>query len=129
MCGEADFSSALVPLPCSLSKGPQKRDFLDIYLTTFPESVISEIQNLWRSPFFVKMSKITFTFQNFSKKLTKILRFWDNCIWIRIVKFSLLRTGYFSSAANVLTSSLRMWPLKNRYFFGFNWLRSDQWIS
>ena len=31
--------------------------------------------------------------------------FWDNCIWIGIVKLSHLRTWYFSSAANVLTSS------------------------
>ena len=28
-------------------KGPLKRDFLDNYLTTFSESVISEIQKLW----------------------------------------------------------------------------------
>ena len=129
MYGEADFNSASAPLPCSLSKSPQKRDFLDIYQTTFPESVISEIQNLWKVILFVKMSKISSRFQKCSKRLTKILRFWDNCIWIGIVKLSLLKTGYFSLAVNVLTSIPRMWPLKNRDFFQVNWLRSDQRIS
>ena len=37
--------------------------------------------------------------QKFQKKA---FCFWDNCISIGIVKLSLLRRGYFSSAANVL---------------------------
>ena len=128
MYGEADFKSASAPLPCSLSKSPQKRDFLDIYQTTFPESVISEIQNLWKVILFVKMSKISSRFQKCSKRLTKILRFWDNCIWIGIIKLSLLRTGYFSSAANVLTGSPKIWHVKTRYFFQLNWFGSGQWM-
>ena len=28
------FQKSFVPLPCCLSKGPQKREFLDIYFTT-----------------------------------------------------------------------------------------------
>ena len=32
------------------------------------------------------------------------------------MKLSLLRTGYISSAANVLTSSPKIWHVKKRYF-------------
>ena len=67
--------------------------------------------------FFVKMFKILARFQKCSKKLTKVLCFCHSWIWIGIVKLPLLRTGYLSSAANVLTSSPSMWPLKNREFF------------
>ena len=55
-------------------------------------------------PFF-KIFKIYFRLQKCSKKLRKSFFIWDNCIWIGIVKLSLLRRGYFSSAANVLKSS------------------------
>ena len=33
-----------------------------------------------------------------------------------VVKLSLVRTGFFSSAANVLASSLRIWHVKSRDF-------------
>ena len=52
---DADFKSTWARLPCYLSKGPLKQEFLDIYLTTFLEYVISEIQKLWGSTFFFKM--------------------------------------------------------------------------
>ena len=42
-------------------------------------------------------------------------------MWIGIVKLSLLRTGYFSSAANVLRSSPKIWHVNKRDFFKFNW--------
>ena len=51
----------------------------------------------------------------------KIFSFWDNCIWIGIVKLSLLRTGCFSSEANVLRSSPKIWHVNKRDFFKFNW--------
>ena len=35
MCCVPDHNSVLNSLPCCLSKGPLKHDFLDIYLTTF----------------------------------------------------------------------------------------------
>ena len=54
--------------------------------------------------------------------------FWHNCIWIRIVKLSLLRTGYFSSAANVLTSSPKIWHVNKRLFFEHNFVASEEWI-
>ena len=46
MCSDADFNSVWARLPCCLGKGPLKQDFFDIYLATFSESIISEIQNL-----------------------------------------------------------------------------------
>ena len=55
---EADLSSASACVPYFFSKHPLKRDFLDIYLTTFSESLTSKIQNLWGSSFFYKMFKI-----------------------------------------------------------------------
>ena len=79
-----------------MPKGPLKRDFLDICLITFSESVISEIQNLWGSSFFSKYSKFKLNFKNVEKNCEKIFCFWDNCFWIGIVKLSLLRRGYFS---------------------------------
>ena len=67
---------------------------------------------------FLKISKIYSRFEKCSKKLRKsVFFFWDNCIWIGIVEFSLLRTGYFSSAANVLTSSPNTWNANKRDFF------------
>ena len=113
-------------LPCCLLKGPVKRDFLDIYLTTFSESVISKIQNLGGSSFFKKYLKFNLDFKNAAKNSEKVFCFWDNCIWIGIVKLSLLRTGYFSSVANVLTSSPKIWHVNKRDFFEQNFLASDQ---
>ena len=53
--------------------------------------------------------KISARFQKWSKKTRKIFILWDNCIWFGIAKLSLLRTGYLSSAANVLWSSQRFY--------------------
>ena len=52
-CYDLDFESAWERLPCCLSKVLLKWDFLDIYMSTFSESVISEIQ--WGSSFFFKI--------------------------------------------------------------------------
>ena len=127
-CCDADFNSAWVCLPCCLSKDPLKRDFLDIYLTTFSESVISEIQNLWGSSFFSKYSKFNQDFKNAARNSEKVFCFWDNCISIGIVKLSLLRTGYFSLTMNVLTSSPKILHVNKADFFQRNWLGSDHWI-
>ena len=104
-CCDADFNSSCVRVPCCLSKGPLKWDFSDIYLTTFLESLNSEIQNLWRSFFVSKCLQFKLDFKNAFKNWGKVLCFWENCIWIGIVKFSLLRTWYSWTAANVLTTS------------------------
>ena len=58
-----------------------------------------------RDIFCFRIFNIEVRFKKFSQKLRKNFCFWDNCICIGIVKLSLLTTGYFSSAANVLTSS------------------------
>ena len=55
---KVDFTTVLSHLPCCLSKGPLKRDFLDIYLTT-----LFGIRNLgntsaMRVVFFLKVYKI-----------------------------------------------------------------------
>ena len=120
------MNNILARLPWWLSKGPLKRDFLDIYLTTFSKSVISEIQNLWGSSFFSKCSKFDLVFKNGEKKQEKVFRFWDNCIWIDIVKFSLLRRAYLSSALNVLTRSPKTWYVDKRDFFRLNCLQIYQ---
>ena len=58
-----------------------------------------------RVSFLSKFSKFHLHFKIEARNAEKGFCFWHNCIWIGIVKLSLLRRGYFSSAANVLTSS------------------------
>ena len=77
---------------------------------------------------FRKILKSYARFKKCIKKLRKSFFFRDNYIWIDIVKLSLLRTGYFSSAGNVLTSSPKIWHVNKRDIFQFIWLGSDQWI-
>ena len=101
-------------------------DFLDFFLATFLEYVTSELQKLWGSSLFWKSFKFNLDFKNVAKNWENVFCLWDNCIWIGIVKFSLLRTRYFLSAANVLTSSPNIWHVNKRDFFQVNWLGSDQ---
>ena len=68
----ADLKHAWARLQCFLFMGPLKLDFLDIYLTTFSEYVISEIQKLWGSSFFSKCSKFNLDFRNSAKNWEKI---------------------------------------------------------
>ena len=122
------MNSAWARLTCCFSKGPLKRYFLDICLTTFSESVISDTQKLRGSYFVWKWSKFNLGFKNAAKSWEKFFCFWDNCIWIGVVRLSLLRTGYLLSAANVLRSSPKIWHLNKRDFFEQIFLVSDQWI-
>ena len=73
---------------------------------------------------FFKMFKIKFKFQNFSEQCRKLV----SLNWIGIVKLFLLRTAYFSSAANVLTSSPKIFHVNKRDSSQLNWLGSDHWI-
>ena len=117
-CCDGDFNSACARLPYCLSKHLLKPDSLDIYLNTFSESVISKIENLWVSSFLSQCSKFNLDFKNAAKNSEKNFRFWDNCIWIVIVKLSLLSTGYFSSAASAWSSFpyfLSKHPLKRDF--------------
>ena len=81
-----------------------------------------------RAIFVSKYLKFNVDFKNASKSWEKAFCFWDNFIWIGIVKLSLLRTCYFSSAASVLTSSPKIWHANKSDFFQLNWLGSDQCI-
>ena len=81
-----------------------------------------------RVMFFSKYLKFIVDFKNATKNWENVFCFWDNCFWIGIVKLSLLRTGYFSSAANVLTSSPKILHVNKRNVFQLNWFGSDQWI-
>ena len=58
------FQQYYARLPSCLFIRSLKRGFLNMYLTTFSESVISEIQNLWGSSFFSKCSKFNLDFKN-----------------------------------------------------------------
>ena len=69
---DADFNSALARLPCCLSKGSLKRGFLDIYLTTFSESVISKLQNRWGSYFVSNLLKFNLNFKKTAKIWGKV---------------------------------------------------------
>ena len=57
-------------LPCCLSIGPLKRDFLDIYLITFREYTIWEIKNLQGSYFFQNFQDLIQTWK-MQKKIEK----------------------------------------------------------
>ena len=115
-CCGADFNNVLDPLPCCFWKGTLKVDFLDIYLTTFSELVISEIKNLLGSSFVSKFPRFDLDFQNAAKNWERVFCFWDNSILIGIVKFSRLRTRYWSSPENVLRNSPKIWHVNKRDF-------------
>ena len=120
------FQQCLGPFTMMLFNGSLKRYFSGIYLTTCPESVISEIKNLWGSSFFSKCFKFILDFKNLQKNSENVFCFWDNIIWIGIFNLSLLRTGYLPSAANILKSSPKTWHVNKRYFFQLNYLQSNQ---
>ena len=63
------------------------------------------------------------------QKIEKKFFFSDNCIWIRILRLSLLRTGFFSSAGNMLTSSRKILHINKRDFIEHNFLASKKWIQ
>ena len=107
--------------------GSLKWDFLDICVTTFSEYVISEIQKVSPSSFFSKCSKLNLDFKKSAKNAENKFFFWDICNWIGIVKLSLLRAGYISSDANVLTSSPNIFRFNKKDFLQLNSPGSDHW--
>ena len=94
----------------------------------FLESLISEIQKLCGSSFFCERPKFQLDFKNAAKNWEKVFYFWDNFILIGIVKLSLIKKEYFSSADNVLNSSPKISHVNKRTFFQLNWLDGDEWI-
>ena len=102
------ISNGLRTFAMLLVKASSETVLLAIYLTTIWDSVILKIQNLWGSSFTLKYLKFNLHLKNAAKNWEKVFSFSDNSIWIGIVKFSLLKTGYFSWAANVLWSSTKI---------------------
>ena len=78
--------------------------------------------------FFFKYLKFQLDFKNAARNSENVFCWLNNCMLIGIVKLSLLRTGYFSSAANVLRSSPKISHVNQRDFFQINCLGSDQLI-
>ena len=78
--------------------------------------------------FFPKCLEFNLDFKNAARNWEKVFCLRENCIWIVVVKFSLLRTGYFSSAANVLRSSPKILHVNKRDFLQLTQLGRDQWI-
>ena len=70
--------------------------------------------------FFFKYLKFQLDFKNAARNSENVFCWLNNCMRIGIVKLSLLRTGYFSSAANVLTSSPKTFHVNKRDFFQSN---------
>ena len=73
--------------------------------------------------FFPKYLKFNLDFRKAPRNGKKVFCFWANCIWICIVKLSLLRC--FPRAANVLISSLKILHANKRDFYQLNWRGSD----
>ena len=67
--------------------------------------------------FFFKYLKFQLDFKNAARNSENVFCWLNNCMRIGIVKLSLLRTGCFSSAANVLTSSPNVFHLNKSGFF------------
>ena len=81
-----------------------------------------------RGIFFWKKSKIWPKFRKCKIKLGKVLSFWDNCIWMGCIKFSLLGREHLPRALIVLTNSLNLWHMYKRDFLHLNCLHFEQWI-
>ena len=80
-----------------------------------------------RAIFFTDFFQFNLYFKNEAQNWENLFCFWDNCIWTGTGKLSLVRTGYLSLAANVLTSSTKIFHVHKRDLFQLNWLGSDQW--
>ena len=84
--------------------------------------------NLWGSSFYSKIWTFNIDFETAAKNIEKVFCFWDNCIWIVLIKLSLFRTRYFTSIANVLTSSPNIFHVNKRKLFQLNWFGRGQQI-
>ena len=75
-CCRSDFNTVSTRLPCHLSNGPLRRDFLDIYLTTFFGVRKLKNTSAMRVAFFKKMFKFECKFPKRKKKREKIFFFY-----------------------------------------------------
>ena len=92
----ADLNSVYARLPCCFSKGLEKGDFLDIYLTTVFRVRNFENTSAMRVIFLYEV------FENFSyiskmlkKSSESVFHFRDNWISLASVKLPLLKREYF----------------------------------
>ena len=122
------FEQCLGKFPMLLLEGSSQTGlFRHLYDYVFGVRNFENTKSM-RVVFFIKISKFWAIFQKCSEKWEKVFCFWDHCIWIGMVNLSLLTTGYFSLAANVLTSSPEIFHANMRDFFELNLLASDHWI-
>ena len=112
------YRQFLEPFTMLLMEGSYKGNFLQMSLTRFLQSLISEIHKLWGSSFLKKKcSKFDIHFKNTEKNWQKGFCFLDNCIWFGWDKFSLLRRECLSLVVNVLTNSPQILHVTKRDFF------------
>ena len=81
-----------------------------------------------RVMFFRKCLKINIDLKNAWKNCGNVFCFEGNRIWTDIVKLSVIRTGYFSRPANVLTSRTKILHVNKTDFCQLNWLGTNQWM-
>ena len=122
----SDFSTVWSHLPCCLSKGPLKCDFLDIYLTTFFGIRSFGNTSYMRVIFYQKCSKVYLHFKNAEKNWEGPFCFLDHCIWIGSLNLSLLRREKMWPAVNVLANSPNILHITKRDFFQFNCAHIDE---
>ena len=94
-------------LPCRVSRGPLKRELLDIFPTTpFDVGNFGNTETM-RIIFFQKCSKFNVDLGTAEKSWQKIFCFWDKFIWIVFIELSPLIREYLSSAVYLLKKSLK----------------------
>ena len=111
------FEKLLVPIAMLLVQGSSEMGFFRHILTTFFESVISDMTQLWGTSFFWKCLKFNLEFKIAKRHREIVSCFSDNSIWIGCLKLSLLRRKDLSSAVHVLTNRLKILHIPNRDFF------------
>ena len=114
-CCRPDCNSVWASLPCCLSKGLLKRDFLDLYLITFLGEGYFKNTSAMTVIFLKKSSKFNVYFKNVGKNREKFFCFKGNSIWSGSINLSLFRREYLSSAVNMLTDLIFCIALKETF--------------
>ena len=115
------MNSAWARLPCCFSKDLLKGDFLEFIWPRFRSLKFRKCK-IYAGHLFIQN---LVDWKNAPRNWEKVFCFWDNCIWIGIVKLSLLRRAYMLSAATVWTRSLKTWHVNKRNFSQLNCLEID----
>ena len=107
------FQNCFFPLTILLVEWSSEAGLFRHFLTTFFDSIISDMTQLWRTSFFWKCLKFNLEFK---RDWEIVFCFSDNGIWIFCLKLSLLRRKGSSSAVHVLTNSLKILHIPKRDF-------------